>query len=204
MSEHQPDFGDAESSDAEKEHVFQQYMKNLSLTEEDFSKKILDVGSGGGEFASWVQERGFGANIVSLDPQAVVKKSPQGVSGVAEAMPFAERSFDLVLAHATIPNLYYTEEPETVETKVRESFNEMLRIVRNGGEVRIGPVWRKFAEYPAMRRLREAVDVVLGELKTAGIGVELKNEKHWIDTTPDGEQQEKESALIILKKPLPT
>lgn len=214
MSEHQPDSAEQEPLNDEKEDIFHGYIEHLELSPEDLSKKILDVGSNTGEFAKWAKEHSVSSGIVSLDPQAIVKKSPQGVRGVAEAIPFADGSFELVLAHASIPNLYSEEEPEAVEIKVRESLNEMLRVVQSGGEVRIGPVWRKFADYPvqglqlranaastSIQRLREAVDVVLGELRAKGVGVELKNESHRVNKTPDGGLQEEESALIILKKP---
>lgn len=127
---------------------------NLGLSERDIvGKTMLDIGSGGGEFARWGNRHG--ARVIALDHQLEdnVKRRMEFaespfVMGTAHALPFADGSFDLVVSHASMPNIT-VKRPDTsnreevirLETESRlKAVQEALRVVRTDGEVRLAPV----------------------------------------------------------------
>ncbi|MEK7172709.1 MAG: methyltransferase domain-containing protein, partial [Patescibacteria group bacterium] len=82
-------------------------MEDLKLSPEDFDKKILDVGSGSGQFAKWAKEHNVSSQIFSLEPKQESKEKIKSVKGVAEAIPFQNEVFDLVVSNASIPNVLF-------------------------------------------------------------------------------------------------
>lgn len=158
--------------DYNDEEVFQNYMEDLKLSPEDFDKKILDVGSGGSQFAKWAKEHHVSSQIFSLEPKQEPREKTKSVQGKAEAVPFQNESFDLVISNASIPNVFLGGDPETVKEGIRDSLLELMRVTKPGGEIRLGRVL-KGEVYESQKRLTADLENTLEELqKTYGAKVE--------------------------------
>lgn len=127
---------------------FEAYLRDLHLVEQDLDgKMILDIGAGGRGFAKGAGKEGVDASIVSLDPhyanmgvyESIIMKesNPQvdslTVAGKGESLPFADNSFDLIIANYSMP--LYTQS----KLQIKEYFEELKRVVKPGGEIRIFP-----------------------------------------------------------------
>lgn len=158
------------------EDTFREYMEDLDLTPKDFDKKILDVGSGSGQFAKWAKEHGVSSEIYSVDRSADSNEHDKSVKGSVESMPYKDGAFDLVVSHAAIPQIFVGLEFKNIrEEKIRESISEMLRVVKLSGEVRFGPTIVDSKD-PWRQNFQNTLNSVLDELKTAqGIIVEKKS-----------------------------
>lgn len=125
------------------ERGFESYLESLNLSLDDLrDKKILDVGSGAGRFSAEAKAEGV-ENIISLDPELGLQELKERakelgatklVGAKAEAMPFKDESFDLILNNFSLP--MWSESPEALD----QAFREELRALRPGGEIRIAPV----------------------------------------------------------------
>ena len=142
----------------EKEETFREYIEDLKLTPEDFNKKILDIGSGEGEFAAWAKEHGVSDNIYSLDSFHSPGNSKKGVRGDAEKLPFKDESFDMVISHGSMPMLLH--EKKDPKMALRNTISEMLRVVKENGEIRLAPI----ADWKTIDVLREHVKNFAAEL----------------------------------------
>ena len=143
----------------EKESTFRKYMENLKLAPEDLKKNILDVGSGEGDFAAWTKEHGVSKNIYSLEPWSRYGRSPEKMTrGEAEKLPFKDESFDMVISHGSMPILLY--EKEDPKKALHDTVSEMLRVVKQNGEIRLAPV----ANWKTMEALKEHVENFNAEL----------------------------------------
>ena len=150
------------------EEVFREYMEDLKLSPEDFNKKILDVGAGSAQFAKWAKEHGVSSEIYSLEPRKenLIEKE-KGVVAKAETMPFADESFDLIVSNAAIPNIYLGESSESIQKKIRSSLDEMMRLLKSGGEIRLDRVLIG-KEYEPQRDLSKSIENALAELEKSG------------------------------------
>ncbi len=119
-----------ESHPSEKSsRIFNAYLQDLGLSI-DFmqDKRILDVGALKGAFAS--EAKKYGIAVTSLDRTDRGQLTTEGfVLGSAQRLPFADESFDLVVARAAFHDL-------NVETK--RFVHEARRVLKPGGELRIG------------------------------------------------------------------
>jgi len=154
------------------EEVFQNYMEDLKLSPEDFDKKILDVGSGSSQFAKWAKEHNVNSQIFSLEPKQESQEKTKSVRGMAEAMPFQDEAFDLVISNASIPNVFLGESQEIVDEKLKNSLSELMRVTKPGGEIRLGRVL-KGEIYETQKALVSALDKIFDELRqTYGAEIE--------------------------------
>lgn len=158
----------------DQERVFRNYMEGLQLTPEDFNKKILDVGSADAGFAKWAKDHQVSLEIYSIDPQDSTKfqEREKAVRGIVQGLPFPDESFDLALSHAAIPQILWTKvdrrrkkiEEEEVEHIIQQSFQEMIRVVEKGGEVRLGRVSLEDV-YPYKHIFMRSLNRVMDKLK---------------------------------------
>ena len=93
-------------------------------------ERALDVGTGTGHYACELARRGL--RVVGCDPSAAMLQEARAKGapvtwqeGRAEALPFADGTFDLVLAVTT---LEFVEEPQ-------RALAEMVRVAAPGGRV---------------------------------------------------------------------
>lgn len=146
------------------EEVFREYMEDLDLKPEDFSGKILDVGSGRGEFAKWAKEHNISSEIYSIEPFDKITNTPNAVRGRAEKLPFQSGEFDLIISNSSIPNVFIGGSKEKIKEQIKNSFDEFLRVSDTDGEIRLGRV-QKGKLYENQINFTEALDEVLNELK---------------------------------------
>lgn len=193
--------------DKNPEKVFVDYVRNLELSEGDLKKNILDVGSGEGLFAEYVKARGINPQIVNLELNIDLPQKNQTVQGSVESIPFADESFELVISHCSIPNIFLGEDdPEIMKEKISKSLSEMVRVIKNGGEVRLGPVG-KGDTYQSQRNFVEALEHALLELKKDyGVMIEEiyqpeNNIYEYVEEEPDKNRLLSKSFLLKIHKP---
>jgi len=144
--------------------VFQEYVNDLKLTTEDLKKKILDVGSGEGQFAKYLRELKINQEVYGLErSRKELSSSEKSVEGEATKLPFKNESFEMVISHESMPTLLYLS--EDTKKAVKESISEMLRVLKKQGEIRLGPVamWNK-AEAENASALKETIEAFEQEL----------------------------------------
>lgn len=174
------------------EEIFQKYVEDLRLSPADFGKKILDIGAGSAQFAKWAREHGVNSQIYSIDQEAYTDEK-NTVTGKAEALPFADESFELVISDAAVPHGYIGEGiPEEIEKKVLLSLKEAIRVLKRGGEIRFARVLMGEL-YENQKILTESILKALNELKKEGF--EVVQEHIPSDDTYEYEGHEKKSLL---------
>ncbi len=80
----------------------------LSSAELDKGSAVLDIGCGNGESIHWIKEH-YGCRVAGLEPDRerlakAIELNPQAeiYAALAEEMPFADNSFDVVLAECSV------------------------------------------------------------------------------------------------------
>lgn len=193
-----------EKAPSVEEESFKGYVGDLRLTPEDFNKVILDVGAGEAYFAKWAKDHNISSKIYSLEPSQDMTEKEKGIVGVAEKIPMPDEFFELIISKAAIPNIYLAE--KNAHGKVLKSFSEMLRVLKEGGEIRLARVLLGDT-YENQQVLKNTIEEVLNKLEDTGIKIEKTH-------TPENDLYEWEgherkdllakSFLITLKKPIST
>jgi ubiquinone biosynthesis O-methyltransferase len=144
----------------------------LALVEPVFGKHVLDVGCGDGVMSARLAQEGAEVTGIDNDPRMLegarrrassAKIRPTFVGGSAEALPFPNGSFDIVVA---ITVLCLLSDPE-------KAFREMARVLRPGGRIVIGELgrhslWaakRRFAGWLGSETWRSARFRTAGDMK---------------------------------------
>lgn len=186
------------------EEIFQHYIEDLRLTPEDFNKKILDVGAGSAKFAKWAKEHGVNNQIYSVEPQAGrLAEREKSVAALAENLPFSDEAFDLVISVASIPNVYLGENSEAIKERVARGLNEMVRVTKSGGEVRLARVLMGKL-YDSQRILTKSIDEVIQELERKGMQIEKIRTPSDDTYEYKGHERKRllaEAYLLIIRKP---
>jgi len=119
----------------------QNILERLGLTWEDLKgKKVLDVGAGDAKIGQVGKK--YAVDVVSIDrnPERWKEggeKIPEGIDYVKasiEQLPFAEKTFDVIISHAAPPTISPTKE------LVKSAIADAKRVLKQGGEFRFGPV----------------------------------------------------------------
>lgn len=152
------------------EETFQNYIKNLELTSEDFNKKILDIGAGNGEFAKWAKDHNISSEIYSLDLREKPEKTENFVNASAEELPFKDNSFDLTISNCAIPNVVDVE-------KIEETLLESIRVTKPGGEIRLSRVLEGEL-YEPQRERKQETDLVFKKLEDKKLEIEKIRQPH--------------------------
>lgn len=125
-------------------------LSGLNLKTEDLTgKKVLEVGSGKAYVAEEARKEGIdilsfdfvygtqeGRRIFqeySLDGRYIIIDDPNAVAGVAESLPFKDEAFDFVLAYSSVPKWSISI------CKAEVAIDEMIRVLKSEGELRIFP-----------------------------------------------------------------
>jgi ubiquinone/menaquinone biosynthesis C-methylase UbiE len=191
-----------EKKSSVEEKTFRGYVEDLELKPDDFNKVILDVGAGKAHFAKWAKDHGVNSQIYSLEPLQEMAEKEKGLIGSAEEIPMPDKSFDLIVSISAIPNIYLGE--KDVKEKVQKSFSEMLRVLKDGGEIRLAHVLMG-NKYESQMVLTNSIKEVLQEIQEKH-NIEVKkvhissNDTYEYDKKGNKKNILAESFLIILKK----
>lgn len=172
-----PEKPERKTEDSDEE-VFQKYVESLELTPADFEKQILDIGSNTSQFAKYAKEHHISEAIYSVDIRPVSLEREKSVVGSAETLPFQNESFDLVVSLSAIPNIYIGAEfSGRREQVIQQAIEEMIRVVRKGGEIRLGNIRLEkdredgyiqnyiTAVHTALDQLRKREDIIISMQK---------------------------------------
>ncbi|MBI2057380.1 MAG: class I SAM-dependent methyltransferase [Candidatus Yanofskybacteria bacterium] len=185
----------------EEAETLDYYLFYLGLdVNELVGKKILDVGSGGGNFKKALQKIveikdgefvNFDVNIFDEEGQRSIN-----VLGTAETLPFKDESFDFVLANFSVPIMQFTR--QEIEL-IPETLREMVRVVRGGGIIKIFPVGGEIrtGSISYDNAYSQLFPIVMGELKKIDLKTSLTEVKI---TQFSKEEGLYEVALQITKK----
>lgn len=145
-----------------EEKTFREYFDDLNIKPEDFDKVILDVGAGEAYFAKWAKDHNVSGEIYSLEPiqQMVIKEKT--LNAYAESIPMPDQFFGLVVSNGAIPNIYLDD--KDVKEKVKECFSEMLRVLKDDGEIRLARVLIG-DKYESQKNLASGIKEVFKDLK---------------------------------------
>ncbi len=121
----------------EKKAVFE--LHNLGLDLDNLRNKLtLDLGAGSAAIAEAGEKRGL--KVISLDrnPEMWEKRKMHipdvpYVKSSAEVLPFADKTFDLVISHAGPLSITASKE------LIAKTLEEVKRVLKEGGELRFGP-----------------------------------------------------------------
>lgn len=148
----------AEYAENYEKETFENYLSQLGLIEIDLKdKKILDVGAARCFFASHALKHGISDQIYSVEPghdsyadreakkliwSGQIKNEIEGktVHALAQALPFKDGSFNLLVSNAAMPG----RDKEfagglSMEEDIEKSYDELVRVLKEGGEVRLVP-----------------------------------------------------------------
>lgn len=124
---------------------------SAELAEECRGQRVLDIGCGEGYFAKDLTAL-TDTTVISVDNDPeIIKKVPTEAGEVLVAdgrsLPFDDESFDKVFSIASC--FTYAQSPiDTIS-----SFNEMLRVIKDGGSGFIIPAFIKFVDYCKLMRM---------------------------------------------------
>ncbi len=102
------------------------------------NKLILDIGAGAAEVAVAAQEQGIEVVSVDINPQMYEEQGipipdVPYVKASAEQLPFADKTFDVIISHAGPFTIIPSKE------SVARMIVEARRVLKDDGELRFGP-----------------------------------------------------------------
>ena len=197
---------------------FHSYLDDLGLSEADIkNKRVLDVGAGARTFASHCIRTGINREIYSLKPRigetypeeekeitAIIGEKEKKeidsktVKAVMENMPFKDQSMDLVLAENAMPG-FDSEKGEEMRSSVQNSFDEIIRVLKPGGEARLYPIYLNECEQ-SRRPLVEEIEKKLAELrKNKNLEITIQEVRKLPSSLAEDAIQETYGRIIVKK-----
>ncbi len=134
--------GSAEESNENVAEVEKEAVRNLKDLGLDFgylkNKLTLDIGAGAAEIAAVAKNKGIEVVSLDLNPgmwaaQGVKIPDVPYVRASAEAMPFPDKKFDLIISHAGPLSIVPSKK------LIASIITEAKRVLKDGGELRFGP-----------------------------------------------------------------
>ena len=108
----------------------------LDFTSLDPGIRVLELGCGQhGLFSKQLEQEVPGIEVISLSPHlrhAGASRIPRGIAALAQALPFRDNTFDLIVSHQAIPKFLRRED-------LVPTIDEITRILKPGGEARLWP-----------------------------------------------------------------
>lgn len=180
-------------------------LENLGILNfNSLAGNLLDIGAEDGSLEKFLSQN-KNLNITALDINPPNNKVFEVIKGDARKLPFKDESFDIIIAHASVPNVYISlysfEHPELSENEIqkaiRTSFNEITRVLKKGGEARLSPVL--LAEnYDSQKVFKK---IVLSELEIlSNDGYRVSNEFIKTEINPENQEKTGKYRIIIFKK----
>lgn len=149
------------------EETGKNYLRDFGLSWDYLvDKSVLDIGGNDGSFAAAAKLNNVSVTSIDEYPHLFFKKGiSDKVNNVAANLyhlPFRDESFDFVCARYVIPDSSATD---FEEDKVKDYIQEIMRVVKAGGEFRVLPA--PFYNY------KEHREVPIDYLRSLGYSVEL-------------------------------
>ncbi len=195
--------GITESSDVLLERTFKRYMNGLGLDERALKdKKVLDLGSGDGEFVRLLIERGITSDAYGIDAQLekdTIENKFEGhfIEGnFEEDLPIKNNNY-IVSVGAVSNGIWGDEEVMDIKRIIEKSFDSLKR----GGEMRIYPI-QEVAYATPLEGLQESIKKwgeLLKEISETR-GIEYKIEPRDIRVVGRNNDIILESVLIMKKR----
>jgi len=192
----------------EEGRSLEKYEEILGFKKEDLEGKVvLDLGSGpGARFAKDLERSGVRAEVVSLSPDYVDERHRKllkitlserlkklvgleevnqkaNIAATAENLPFKDESFDKILALFSVSSWS--------ASRYKQWLPEIMRILKSGGDVRIGP----FHQPTGFDRVDSAYLTAIEEREKYIDDLEYKHEFIAVSEAGKGDR-----TLIIYKK----
>jgi len=207
-----------------RERDLEDYEGYLGFKREDLNgKTVLDIGSGESElFSRQLKESGINAQVVSLNPDLIsdsyrqeIKKindwQKKAVAGIGQELPFKNKSFDNVLA---LYSVAVFSSPSINPEAAEHWMNEIVRVLKPGGEARIGGLLADKKEeifngpYKNLIKMLQSrrITVEVEKVKSKDLDLPPRS-KSWIDESGEEHNEiekwpeELWDARIIIKKP---
>jgi len=101
------------------------------------NKRVLDFGCGESGLSKELNSKEIDTDVISFDikKEALTKSETENsIQGSGEALPFSDEKFDLILATYSLP--YWAGS----EDMVKNSFKELLRILKKDGVLYMSPI----------------------------------------------------------------
>lgn len=184
-----------------RKKLFQDYVRQLRLTRRVFKQgKIFDASPTASDFAGFVREQKRDKTLVNTVES--IGAQHKFLTGVDRFRDVPNESQHLVIFRGDMQDAFQVFEGQTATRpeNVEKGLRELLRLVENGGELRIGPIRTDIHEGPqkAMLGLLESALVKLGGEE--GTSLEVKKREH-DPQIPGGDGLEKgQFVLSVIKK----
>lgn len=164
---------------------FEYILGNLGLPYNDLhNKKILDVGAGERPIAAYCQLKRISSEVYSVEPNIdyemyASSRELENWPGIKaqidrktvrdkrDALSFEDETFDLVINHATMPgfkNDLQDGNIKKMKTGINQLFNEVIRVLKHGGEARLFPAETINDDEAIMALLKPRNDEVMRKL----------------------------------------
>jgi SAM-dependent methyltransferase len=186
------------------EDVLEQ-LDNLGITPEMVKGSVLDIGARDAEFARDFSNK-EDVNITSVDTEITDENRDIVDRADVRILPYKDDSYDMVISHASIPNMFinmYSHEfsrisRESMKGSVRLALQEIIRVLKPGKTAYLAPVL--IAEnYEPQKVMKEIIFKAIDNLKKENIDVKLD----FLNTEINPENNEEvEKYRLTLKKPI--
>ena len=179
-------------------------LQDFGLEPDAITGKVLDIGAGEAEVVRFFANR-EDVDVTSLDSYVPDDMRDSVEKGDARSLPYESDAFDVVIAYASVPNVFIDmhldESSEVAERSMREAiadvFSEAVRVLKPGKTAYFAPIL--FADsYESQRMLGDVIREVLTELRESGVSVELDQLR--VETNPENNEKTK-LVRVSLTKP---
>lgn len=172
-------------------------LSNLGLSEKEIKGRILDVGARNAEFSRYFRRKEK-TEVSSIDSKVERKNKPWVIEADVMNIPFPDNSFDLVISHASVPNIFldFNKTEKELESEIMKSFLEIIRVLKKQGKAYLAPV-SMADNYKPQKLLKDAILKSIENLKEMNIKTELTFLR--TDVNPKNNEKSDSYRLIIEK-----
>ena len=196
------DFENAKNN-IEQEEEYLKMLSQLGIQHENIHGDVLDVGAGDAGFIDYIKQKSD-AQFTAVDITISEETKDKVVQADVRKLPFNDKSFDLILSYASIPNIFVNlyspdhpvESEEEIGNAVRKAFDEMIRVMKDRGKIILSRV--QFAEnYDAQKIVNRVIEANVERLVKEGFDVQFDFLETHFDPV---DNESKDFYRLIIKK----